>query len=97
MCNNRAMEFITEAFCLLQYPNNYARARIYVEMAMAEVQELIDQIALYECTDGGLAQRIATHPSGGILVENTHLLQPAQLVTSARARAALPDNGRHHE
>ena len=94
MCNNRAMEFITEAFCLLQYPNNYARARIYVEMALAEVQELIDRLALYECTDGELAQRIATCPSGGILVEDTHLLKPAQLCASGQARAALPDNGR---
>ncbi len=91
---NRALEFLIQAHGLLEYPFNEAQARIYVRIAMDEVRELLDRLALYEMTDGELQRRIETRPAGGVLVEDTRVVLPARLVEQQRPRAALTGNGR---
>ncbi|MBN2390747.1 MAG: hypothetical protein JXR84_08490 [Anaerolineae bacterium] len=94
MHNNRALEFVTEAYCLLQYPGNFAKARIYVDMALGEIRELLAIIQHYESAPEKQALRIAAPPSGGVLVEDTRAMIPARLVAPKQPRAALPGNGK---
>lgn len=85
---NRAMEFLDQAYCLLDYPLNEAQARIYVQMAVAEVQELLDQIALYET---------ATNSTSGALAADARQPIPALLrrVETWRPCLALPKGEEH--
>ena len=70
MNNNRALEFLSEAYTLMQYPHNLNQARCLVRLAVVEVQELCEQIALYDMTDRALAMRIEARVRPALLVEN---------------------------
>jgi len=80
--NNRTLEFLREAHSLLDYPIcNSDRAQLLVRLAIGEVEELLDRLALYETSDYALEQR-----SGGpVLVVDAQWMTPAQLVTRPRA------------
>ena len=70
MNNNRALEFLSEAYTLMQYPHNLNQARCLVRLAVEEVQELLRQIALYDMTNRALAMRIEARIRPAFLVEN---------------------------
>jgi hypothetical protein len=102
---NRAFEFLSEAYSLLAYWGNHEKARLLVRLALGEVEELQDRLALCNATDYELTRRIearsVTTP-GGVLVGNAQPLTPARLTESPRLatalewgrRAALPGNGK---
>lgn len=92
MHNNRALEFVREAFCLLEYPSNCSRARIYVQMAIDEIAELLEMVQQCDPAPDKPAWRIEG-PARGILVEDACAMIPARLVASQKTRAALPGNG----
>ena len=80
MNQNRALEFLNEAYSLLGYPNagNAEKARLLVRLAIGEVEELADHAA--------------QHGDGrGVLIVEAQRMTPARL--TARPRAALPGNG----
>ena len=87
---NRALEFIGEAYCLLRYSGNNELARQFIRLAVQEVNELLDQIALYESADAEPERRIKTRQTGGVLVEDALTMVPARLVAPQRRCAALP-------
>ncbi len=94
---NRAIEFLNEAYGLLGYYGNDDQARLLVRLAVGEVQELLDRMALYEATNYALEQRqqtrsVTTPNDGGVLVVEAQPLTPARL--AERPRAALPGNGK---
>ena len=75
MNNNRALEFLAEAYNLLGYFGNDGQARLLVRLAIGEVQELLEQLA-------------ATGDGSGALVVDAQQMTPAKL--TARHSAALP-------
>ncbi len=77
--NNRAIEFLAEAHSLLSYFGNDDKARLLILLAMDEVQELLDRLALCNATDYELTRRI-----------EAQRMTPARLTESRRA--ALPGN-----
>ena len=79
MIQNRAVEFLGEAYGLMEYYSNYQTARMMVRLAIGEVQELLDRLAQYEA------------PSYSVLVEGVPPMRPARLVASQRPCAALPN------
>lgn len=86
--NNRAIEFLDEAYSLLGYFGNDDRARLLVRLAAGEVVELLDRLAELE------AARLTSPTSPdrhGVLVMNAQPLTPARIV---EGRAALPGNGK---
>ena len=89
--NNRALEYLNEAYGLLGYPGNDDQARLLVRMAVGEVVELLDRLAPYEATDNQLEQRQKVQP-GGVLVVEAQRMTPARLVQGTRPRAALAGN-----
>lgn len=76
--NNRALEFLNEAYGLLGYFGNDDRARLLIRLAMGEVEELLDRHA-----DGDGDGR-------GVLIVEAQRMTPARL--AARPRAAFPGN-----
>jgi len=46
--NNRALEFLNEAYGLLAYWGNHEKARLLVRLALGEVEELQDRLAAFE-------------------------------------------------
>lgn len=90
---NRAIEFLNEAHSLLHYWQNIDEARLLVRLAIKEVQELLERLALSEATNYELTRcieaRSATTP-GAVLVADVQLMTPARLTT--QRRAALPGN-----
>ena len=80
---NRAMEFLyaaLESFPLL-YDRRTWKAKHFVELAIDEVQELLDRLVLCEVTDYKLEQRQKRTPphSDVVLVVETESMQRAQL------------------
>ena len=66
---NRALEFLIEAHGLMQYWSNHEQARLLVRMAVREVEELHERIAVLE-------GRIAA-PLPAMLVEQRRQSTPA--------------------
>lgn len=89
MTANRALEFLTAA--LGSFPLFYDRrtwkAKHFVELALDEVQELLDRLAALEA-----AQTMPTADGRGVLIVNAATATPARL--TARQTAALPGNGK---
>lgn len=93
---NRALEFLYAAqgnFPLITDRGTW-KARHFVELAIDEVQELLDQLALYESTDAELERRIESRKrstlSNGPLVADIPGAISAYLVK--RPRGELPDS-----
>lgn len=70
MNNNRALEFLSEAYTLMQYPHNLNQARCLVRLAVEEVQELLGQVALCDVIDRAPAMRSEARVRPALLVEN---------------------------
>jgi len=90
MNQNRAFEFLNEAYSLLSYPGNSDKARLLVRLAAGEVQELLDRLAELEAT----RPASPTSPAGrGVLIVDAQRATPALLAEQARGhRRALPAN-----
>lgn len=90
MNQNRAFEFLNEAYSLLSYPGNGDKARLLVRLAAGEVQELLDRLAELEAT----RPASPTPPDGrGVLIVDAQRATPALLAEQARGqRRALPAN-----
>lgn len=89
---NRALEFLNEAYGLLEWWGNSEKARLLVRLALGEVEELQDKLALCNATDYELAQRIAARgvtTPGTVLVGNTQPMTPALLSESTRLATTL--------
>jgi len=78
MVQNRAVEFLGEAYGLMEYYSNYSTARTLVRLAIGEVQELLDRLARYES------------PAYGVIVEGTPPMRPARLTATRQPLTALP-------
>jgi len=89
MSNNRALEFLSEAYTLMQYPHNLDQARCLVRLAVGEVQELLGQVALYDMTDRALAVRIEARVRPALLVENSQ----TRMMLEAREEMLRAGNG----
>ena len=85
---NRAMEYLNEAYGLLGYPGNDDQARLLVRLAVGEVAELLDRLALYDATDYQLEQRQKVR-RGAVLVAEAQRMTPARLTESQRTATAL--------
>lgn len=88
MMRNRAVEFLNEAHGLMEYYTNQQAARQLVRLAIDEVQELLDRLALYEVSDYELERKLR-----GRIVDAQGMM-PAQL--SESRRTAIPLQWRHH-
>lgn len=82
MMQNRAVEFLTEAYGLMEYYGNQHTARALVRLAIEEVRELLEQLEQYEAP-----------ASYQVLVEVAPPMRQAQLTATRRPLAALPNNG----
>ena len=91
--NNRAMEYLNEAYGLLGYPGNDDQARLLVRLAVGEVAELLDRLALYDATDYQLEQRQKAR-RGAVLVAEAQAMTPALLLTRPRAALAGDNHNR---
>ena len=88
MTHNRALEFLygaQDAFPILHDRWGW-KSKHFVELAIAEVEELLDRLALYEATDAESERRIETRAQGVLVMDAQPL--PARLVK--QPRAALP-------
>lgn len=92
--NNRALEFLNEAYGLLGYPDsgNAGKARLLVRLAIGEVEELANHAAR-PATATALPQPHGDGDGRGVLIVDAQRMTPAFLAARPRAEALAADDG----
>lgn len=90
MVQNRAIEFLSEASRLLVWWGNAEQGRMLVNLAIGEVQELLEQLASVDAMNHQLTRCIeslsvitdqqANDNGRGVLIEEMRPMIPARLV-----------------
>lgn len=101
--NNRAMDYLNEAYRLLEFPDfesGSGKGRLLVRLAIQEVQELLAYIAELEGQHATPTALPRPYSDGRVLIVDAQPMIPARL-TERQERAVewleqktLPGNGR---